>query len=430
MQYRRLFWLLLALLPTACLSPSTPTPTATSQVMARITAITSPTNTQAPTSTFTPTRVPTRTPTATPTLRPTRTPTPTVAPLTMKIPHALYFLSEGSTEAEYVARPEQIWRLDPDGVTLTEITHEDHAVTDFDISAATGQLAYVVDRFVGTQSGGTQLVGNQLIIARIDGSERRVVVDQSSADSKDISPVTGLRWSPDGRTLAYHRDGLMLYQFSAGQSVKVVADNPDEYEGYYPELWSPDGNHLLVKVEGYEGGWWRLYNLKAQTLTKLDGPDANGAASWSPDSRTVVYTGSYLMGDDCVNMRQFDVLTQTGSVTVLCKFSEDGYSNSGWPLFTSTSDLLYFHNEADSNEGYYTGALPLWTIVRSQLGEAASPVLLRADIPVNVSEVLWAEDGNLAIVSFRDGPVVLIPVDKSQPLQFIAAEGKNLRWGS
>jgi hypothetical protein len=68
-------------------------------------------------------------------------------------------------------------------------------------------------------------------------------------------------------------------------------------------------------------------------------------------------------------------------------------------------------------------------IMRAKLGEGDSPVLLRSDIPVGVSEVLWDSDGKMAIVSFSYGPVALVPADKSQPLQLVAPEGKNLHWG-
>ncbi|HTP11267.1 MAG TPA: hypothetical protein VMP08_23595, partial [Anaerolineae bacterium] len=78
---------------------------------------------------------------------------------------------------------------------------------------------------------------------------------------------------------------------------------------------------------------------------------------------------------------------------------------------------------------YYTGPQPPWSIMRSRWNDATSPAVVRSGIPVNISEVLWADDGDLAIAGFRDGPVVLIPADKSQPIQFIVADGTNLRWG-
>lgn len=337
----------------------------------------------------------------------------------MRLPHDLYFLSPGSIKADNGAQPKQIWRLASNGVTLTEITHEDYDVAEFDVSHVTGRLAYVTD----------QLHRNQLILIRPDGSGRQVIVDDGPDDGWGLNWVDSLRWSPNGQILAYHHDGIVFYQVQAGQVVKVFADHPDKYQRFSPELWSPDGKRLLVIEGGYEGGWWRLYNLEEKTLTRLNGPYAGGTTSWSDNSRLAVFASSYLMGDDCVSLLQFDVLAQAGTATIPCQLSKDGYSNSGWPLLTPTGDLLYFHNAADSDEAYYTGPQPPWTIMRLKWGEALAPVLLRSGIPEDVSEVLWAGDDKIAIVSFRDGPVALVPADKSQPLQLVAPEGKNLHWG-
>lgn len=437
MQYRRLFWLLLALLLTACLSPVSPTLTTTSQVIARISATTSPTNTPAPTSPFTPTatstRIPTRTPTPTETPRPTRTPTPTFAPLAMKLPQALYFLNEGTFETEYGSRPTQIWRLDPDGVTLTEITHEVAGVAEFDVSLVTGRLAYVVDQFASNQSRGSRLARNQLVVVRADGAERQIIVDEGPAGDGSIKRATSLRWSPSGEILAFHQGGINFYQVGDGQVVKVFVDQIDKQEhmngrGYYPRSWAPDGKRLLVAEIGYEGGWWTLYDVLARTLTKLNGPYSyEESAAWSADSRQAVSTSSYLMGGDCTDLLQFDVPAQAGTTLIPCEASQEKYSDLGWPLLTSSNDLLYFYNEA-KRDGPQYATVP-WMIMHAKLGGGESPVLLRADIPVNVSEVLWAEDGTLAIIDFDDGPVTLAPIDKSQPVQFIAPKGRNLRWG-
>lgn len=437
MEYQRLFWLLLALLLTACLSPAAPTPTATSQVTVRITAIISPTNTPTPNSTFIPTstytRMPTRTPTVTKTPRPTLTPIPTFALLTTRLPHALYFLSEGTIETEYGARPKQIWRLDPDGVTLTEITHEIDGVAEFDISLATGYLTYVIDQYVGDQHGGSQFVRNQLIAIRTDGTGRRVVVDEGPGENGKINRATGPYWSPNGKILAFHQGGIAFYRIGDGQVVKIYADQIDEQKqmsgkGYYPRSWSLDGKRLLVAEIGYEGGWWMLYDLQSKTLTRLSGPYSyEESATWSSDSRWAVFTGAYLMGGDCRDLLQLDALTQMGSVLISCEISQEKYSNLGWPLLTPSSDLLYFYGEAKRDGVEYASAP--WRIMRAKLDGEESPVLLRSGIPVNVSEALWAEDGTLAVVNFDDRSVAVVPTDNSQPLQFVAIDGKDLRWG-
>jgi Tol biopolymer transport system component len=346
----------------------------------------------------------------------------------MKLPHALYFLSEGSFETEYGARPEQIWRLDPDGVTLIEITHEVDGVADFDISLATDRLAYVIDQYVGNQHGGSQLVRNQLVMMRTDGTERQVIVNESLVDDKGMNQAGSPRWSPGGETLAFHQGGLVFYKVPTRQIVKVVVDDVDKYERYSPELWSPDGKRLLVKQGGYEGGWWMLYDLQTETLIRLNGPyGSRESATWSSDSRWAVFTSAYLMGGDCKDLLQFNASTQMDSVLIPCEITQEKYSNLGWPVLTPSTDLVYFYCEANSDGSEYASAP--WRIMRTAFGREKSLILLRSDIPVNVCEVLWAEDGTIAIVSFDDSSVALVPTDKSQSLQFVAGDGKNLRWG-
>jgi Tol biopolymer transport system component len=369
-----------------------------------------------------------RTPNITDTPEPTLTLTPTLAPLTVKLPYALYFLGAGDVENDYGTKPDQIWRLDPDGVTLTQFTHEVFDVKEFDVSLATGRLAYVTD----------QRASNQLVVIRSDGSGHQVVVDNGPDDGWGLNAVSSPRWSPNGQMLAFHHGGVNLHQVENGHVVKVVADYVEGpgsayNKSYSPELWSPDGKHLLVIEGGWEGGRWMLYSVEENTLANLNSPYGyNGSATWSSDSRLAVFTSSESMGDSCVNLLQFDVLAQAGSTVIPCQFSEEGYSNTGWPLLTPSGDLLYFYNYADSNEAYYSGHLPPWMMMRVKLSGAIDPVLVRSDLPVEVAEVLWDSDGTLAIVSlgqFGSGPLALVLTNGSQPLQYLAPGGTNLRWG-
>ncbi len=359
---------------------------------------------------------------------PTLTPMPTLAPLAVKLPHALYFLSMGDVKTDHGSQFDQIWRLDLDGVTFTQITHEASAVKEFDVSLATGRLAYVTD----------QRASNQLVVTRLDGSGRRVLVDNGPDDGWGLNAVSSPRWSPNGQILAFHHGGVNFHRVESGQVIEVISDHVEGpgsayNESYSPELWSPNGKYLLVSKGLWEGGEWMLYDLGKKRLSSLSSPHRyNETASWSSDSRLAVFTSAYSMGDGCVDLLQFDVFAQAGSAIMPCQFSSEGYSNTGWPLLTSSGDLLYFYNYADSNEGYYSGHLPSWMIMRAQLNGTNSPVLLRSNLPVDIDEVLWDDDGTLAIVSlgrFDRGPLALASTNRTQPLQFLAPGGRNLRWG-
>ena len=69
------------------------------------------------------------------------------------LPRSLYFLGNDNQAVS------QIYRMERDGVTKTQITFEPTSVSDYDVSAADGSLAYEVD--------------NQLVLAHADGSTRK-----------------------------------------------------------------------------------------------------------------------------------------------------------------------------------------------------------------------------------------------------------------
>src|SRR5688572_20292976 len=92
-------------------------------------------------------------------LMPTVAETPTNVPeaTTNLLPQSLYFLGRDSQSLT------QLYRMQRDGKTVTQLTFEPLNVTDYDVSIVDGSLAYVAS--------------NQLLLANADGSNRRVLVD-------------------------------------------------------------------------------------------------------------------------------------------------------------------------------------------------------------------------------------------------------------
>src|SRR5215208_134210 len=73
------------------------------------------------------------------------------------LPYSLYFLGNDNQSIS------QIYRMERDGKTKTQLTFESVNVWDYDISVADGSLAYEVN--------------NQLLLINADGSNRRVLVE-------------------------------------------------------------------------------------------------------------------------------------------------------------------------------------------------------------------------------------------------------------
>src|SRR6266496_3249227 len=154
---------------------------------------------------------------------------------TTLLPHSLYFLGRDNQSVI------QVFRMERNGKTQTQLTVEPVDVTDYDVSTVDGSIAYVAS--------------NQLLLANADGSNRRVIIDGGS--SPDLHGFYRPIFSPDGKTLAYARDGLNLYDLATGVSNLVIEDQfgdttPDgvrlPVETYAPEKYSPDGKKLLLAL--------------------------------------------------------------------------------------------------------------------------------------------------------------------------------------
>jgi hypothetical protein len=135
---------LLAMMLTACApAQSSPTPAPIVSTIPVLSATAAPaTPTQPPaTSTATPEPVPTQ---------------PPAVPAVLPAP--LYFLAPGGPTP-------QIWRIESDGTTRTQITQEAAGVTDFDAAAGDGSLAYVSgNALIKTDGlGGNRWAGRQPI---------------------------------------------------------------------------------------------------------------------------------------------------------------------------------------------------------------------------------------------------------------------------
>ena len=159
-------------------------------------------------------------------------------PATNLLPHSLYFLANDNQGIK------QIYRMERDGRTTTQLTFEPVNVWEYDVSPVDGSLAYETD--------------NQLVLVNADGSNRRVLA--ADAPNPDAHGVYHPVFSPDGQTLAYAHQGLNLYSVSTGLSSLVIQDQFNDIgngqrlavETYAPERYSPDGTKLLLALGHWE----------------------------------------------------------------------------------------------------------------------------------------------------------------------------------
>jgi Tol biopolymer transport system component len=323
-----------------------------------------------------------------------------LAPSASTLPSALYFLSERSGSG-------QIWRMETDGATVSQITNEPGPVVAFDLSPADGSIAYVSQ--------------NRLVLIHGDGTNRRVIADFGGAGGG--APA----WSPDGGTLAYASGGIHLYDVAAGTDRLLIANrtdaSPSNFATYAPAEWSPDGSKLLAAIGLYEGaGMGILSALDGSILA--EGPWAEMYA-WRNDSRAV-----FLASAEFPMMAGMDpglqLLAASGGATALLTGAF-----AWWPFQRPDGQLAYFvHRPADMNAAEYS--IRMSASAADGGGEHA---LRGAPLALDSRDSFlarWAADGSGAAVRLAHQAsgateVLFLPASDDPPV-FLMREGTNLQW--
>jgi Tol biopolymer transport system component len=320
----------------------------------------------------------------------------TPEPSATVLPRSLYFLGKDNQALM------QVFRMEQDGKTQTQLTFEPVNVLDYDVSAHDGSLVYEID--------------NQLILINADGSNRRVL-----AEGAPRGIVRGFYhpvFSPDGQTLAYAQNGLSLYSLATGASELVLADKPlggsESPELYQPDIFSPDGTKLLVTV-GYppdSPSATAIYSLTDKNLVQFlhrdDSPtccDFNGGPMWSPDG-TSFYGIARVPYSTYKDGELWKVDAETGAVTKLLVSSDGIVHLSKEPHLAPDGQLYFFHGSYLIDSGLFDA--PALQLVRSASDDANIPILLKEDNFVTMNEALWAPDASLVLVALAPGEDVYV----------------------
>jgi len=315
------------------------------------------------------------------------------------LPHSVYYLS--GLRGDY-----QVWRMETDGTTTTQLTDEEFSVDDFSVS---------------------RLVA--------DGNK----VDKETEDYIFRGFVESPVFSPDGRTLAYAFDGLHLYNVASGQDGHMLTNLGNllgetfifSKENYYPGPWSPGGHKLLIIMGYFEGSTLAIMEpRKDEPFRRLrsSGPVCC-TFHWTPDGSSVLVANSN-HGVHWPGLWRYDA--ETGEEFELVTTLPGQSRFVGWPVQLPSGDLLYFYGERFTpDEG-----IPL---VMVQSGpDGGDRTQIRPE-EFHLAHALWAEDGSLVLIHMFLGErnsesssaqMVLARPDGS-PLQVLieAKDIQKMEWG-
>lgn len=357
-----------------------------------------------------------------PSSAPTNTPAPVPTPANV-LPQALFFLNKDSGGRL------QVFRLDPDGHTLSQITFEPVPVDAYDVSSRDGSVAYASN--------------NQLFLVDARGAGRRMLIDGGALDDNNrwTNTVGAPVFSPDGQTLAFSHGGLNLYTLANGANTRVLENHVDLSAGfpivselYAPNAYSPDGSRLLINISFNEGGTYGVYVPGSGTLIRLQRADGNLICcrlDWAPNS-SGLYIASSALG--MVDSGLFYADAATGSVAILLPGSPpDGtYNFADAPHVGADGKLYFFFNNLPAVPT--SGHTPLF-LVRSGTDGVAGRTKMLPDAFENTNEILWAPDASLAIVvtassadAYAGGQARLVYTD-GRPGAVLSPFAQDVRWG-
>ncbi|HCC79685.1 MAG: hypothetical protein A2X25_08920 [Chloroflexi bacterium GWB2_49_20] len=306
----------------------------------------------------------------------------------------------------------QIWRMDPNGYTLTQLTQESAGISSFEINPLDNRLAYISNY--------------QLILRNPANADRQVLVTGSENDGP-YSPV----FSSNGAFLAYGLGGIHIYNLASGEDRLILADNntmnSSDRRVYSPRSWSPDGSKLAVSIGYWEWGGSGIISITdGSLLSEFEYGDSD---AWSRDSQTYFTARATEPGMMSTTHGLYSIAASLNAS--LQTLVADTFI--WWPYQGADGRLVYFQGTPDpTNASQFN--ISLMGPAAENLGEWQ---VLRNNIlhlPAGgFPEAVWSSDGNfLAARLFhlpsKTSEVVLLGLEDT-PMLYLMQDGTNLRFG-
>lgn len=352
----------------------------------------------------------------------------TLPPATSSLlPHSMYFLNNDG------AGLAQVYRLEKDGKTVSQITFEPAKVDYYDVSLVDGSVAYVTN--------------NQMFTVNADGSNRSMIVDGGSVDPNNgfLNNIINAVFSPNAQTIAFGYKGLNFYSIVSGQSNRVLENDIDDLGGglfvpremFWPEKYSADGSKLVITLGYYEGASAAIYYPNGNALVRLNGDQGAficcGYAEWTPDG-SALYSAYPFMG--MFNPGVWRVDSATGAVTTLVNADAgNGTFNFADAAYPAPDGQLYYFFTNQPNTAEFVSRPPL-QLVRSAADGVTNRTVLIPDIFNTLNEALWSPDASFVITAsgpiqevYQGGLVELYYTDGQRAMISLLPFASELKWG-
>lgn len=343
------------------------------------------------------------------------------------LPRSMYYLANDAAQIQ------QVFRLETDGQTVTQLTYEPASVQDYDVSQVDGGIVF--------------LSNNQLFLAEADGSNRRMIFDGGVVDENNsfltrvISPV----FSPNGQTVAFGSKGLNFYSVASGQSNRVLEDIIRDAGGgflfpeemYWPEMYSADGSKLIITLGYYEGASSAIYYPNGGALVRLNSGDRSiiccGDYSLNGDG-SALYSASPSFGMYPAGLWRLDM--NNGNVTTLLLGDYDtNPANAADNPFLAPDGQLYYFFASIPDPGNFNGRAAL-QLVRSAADGVTGRAVLRPETFAMMNEALWAPDASFVIVAnapndqtYTGGAAQLFYTDGQKAMIPLLPYVLSMKWG-